>query len=81
LQLIDCPESKQPFRTRAKQFTGDLAFGKEVQVHVRDIDRYHSTVAEIILPDGRDLKNGFAPNPPGAGGAQEDFRRFFTSLL
>src|ERR1035441_5097840 len=25
---IDCPEMKQPFGTRAKQFTGDLAFGR-----------------------------------------------------
>jgi micrococcal nuclease len=52
---IDCPESKQPFGTRAKQFTGDLAFGKVVTVRVRDIDRYHRTVAEIILPAGRNL--------------------------
>src|ERR1039457_5159461 len=52
---IDCPESKQAFGTRAKQFTGDLAFGQTVTVKVRDIDRYKRTVAEIILPDGRNL--------------------------
>src|ERR1700730_8669021 len=52
---IDCPESKQPFGTRPKQFTGDLAFGKTVMVRVRDIDRYKRTLAEIILPDGRNL--------------------------
>jgi endonuclease YncB( thermonuclease family) len=52
---IDCPESKQPFGTRAKQLTGDLAFDKIVTVKVRDIDRYKRTVAEIILPDGRNL--------------------------
>ena len=52
---IDCPESKQPFGTRAKQFTGDLSFGKVVTVRVRDVDRYRRTVAEIILPDGRNL--------------------------
>jgi hypothetical protein len=46
---------KQPFGTRAKQFTGDLAFGQMVTVKVRDIDRYKRTVAEIILPDGRNL--------------------------
>jgi hypothetical protein len=39
----------------AKEFTGDLAFGKVVTVRVRDIDRYKRTVAEIILPDGRNL--------------------------
>jgi micrococcal nuclease len=52
---IDCPESKQPFGTRAKQFTGDLAFGKTVKVIVRDYDRCHRTVAEIVLPGGRKL--------------------------
>ena len=52
---IDCPESKQAFGTRAKQFTGDLAFGQIVSVRVKDIDRYKRTVAEIILPDGRNL--------------------------
>jgi micrococcal nuclease len=45
---IDCPESKQPFGTRAKQLTGDLVFDKTVTVKVRDIDRYKRTVAEII---------------------------------
>ena len=52
---IDCPEAKQPFGTRAKQLTGDLAFDQVVTVKVRDIDRYNRTVAEIILPDGRNL--------------------------
>jgi endonuclease YncB( thermonuclease family) len=32
-----------------------LAFGQVVAVKVRDIDRYKRTVAEIILPDGRNL--------------------------
>jgi endonuclease YncB( thermonuclease family) len=50
---IDSPESKQAFGTQ--QFTGDLAFGKVVTVRVRDVDRYKRTVAEIILPDGRNL--------------------------
>src|SRR5437016_2354873 len=36
---IDCPESKQAFGTRAKRFTGDLAFGKVVTVRVRYMDR------------------------------------------
>src|SRR5690242_19455816 len=52
---IDCPESKQAFGTRAKQLTGDLSFGRTVTVRVHDIDRYHRQVAEIILPDGRNL--------------------------
>ena len=52
---IDCPESRQAWGTRAKQFTGALAFGQTVTVRVRDTDRYRRTVAEIILPDGRNL--------------------------
>ena len=52
---IDCREMKQAFGTRAKQFTGDLAFGKTVTLRVHDVDRYGRQVAEIILPDGRNL--------------------------
>ena len=52
---IDCPEKRQPFGTRASQFTGDLAFGKDVKVLVRDVDRYGRTVGEVVLPDGRSL--------------------------
>ncbi len=51
----DCPESHQPFGTRAKQFTSELAFGKIVKVQGRDVDRYGRTVGEVILPDGRNL--------------------------
>jgi endonuclease YncB( thermonuclease family) len=54
---IDCPESKQPFGTRAKQFTGNLAFGQTVMVRVRDIYRYKRTVAEIIRPGGWNLNH------------------------
>lgn len=46
LNGIDCPEKGQPFGTRAKQFTADLAFGKTVTVQVRDTDRYGRTVAD-----------------------------------
>jgi micrococcal nuclease len=54
---IDCPEAKQPFGTRARQFTGDRAFGKQVTVRVRDIDRYGRTVGEVVLPDGANLNH------------------------
>jgi endonuclease YncB( thermonuclease family) len=52
---VDCPEARQPFDTRSKQFTGGLAFGQTVTGKVRDIDRYNRFVGEIILPDGRNL--------------------------
>jgi endonuclease YncB( thermonuclease family) len=52
---IDCPEKKQDFGTRARQFTSQLVFGKEVSLQIHSIDRYGRTVAEVILPDGRSL--------------------------
>ncbi len=52
---IDCPEKKQPFGTRAKGFTSDLAFGKEVNVQVQTYDGYGRIVGEVILPDGTSL--------------------------
>jgi len=55
LHGIDCPEKEQPFGTRAKQFTSDLAFRKEVMVYVKDTDSYGRIVAEVILPDGSSL--------------------------
>ena len=54
---IDCPESGQAFGVRAKQFTAELAFGKTVTIHVRSIDRYQRQVAEVFLPDGRNLNH------------------------
>jgi len=57
LHGIDCPESGQPFRTKAKQFTADLAFDKVVKLIVKDTDRYGRLVAVVILPDGRNLNH------------------------
>jgi micrococcal nuclease len=53
---IDCPESYQPFGARAKQFTAALAFGRLVNVSVKEKDRYGRQVAQITLPDGRNLE-------------------------
>ncbi len=55
LHGIDCPEKKQPFGTKAKWVTSDLAFGKEVEVRIKDTDRYGRIVGEVILPDGVSL--------------------------
>ena len=52
---IDCPEKKQYFGTRAKQFTSSLAFGKAVSVTTVDTDRYGRTVGLVFLPDGQCL--------------------------
>jgi micrococcal nuclease len=55
LNGIDCPELGQAFGRRAKQFTSEMAFGKEVTVKVTGHDRYGRTLGEFMLPDGRDL--------------------------
>lgn len=52
---IDCPESRQAYGTRAKQFTASLAFGKTVAVQVHSTDQYGRILGEVILPDGRSL--------------------------
>jgi endonuclease YncB( thermonuclease family) len=54
---IDCPERKQPFGTRAKQFTSHQIFGMKVTVRAAGRDRYGRTVAEVILPDRRNLNH------------------------
>jgi micrococcal nuclease len=55
LDGIDCPEKRQAFGTRAKQFTSRAAFGKRVEVLDKGQDRYGRTLGEIILPDGSSL--------------------------
>jgi len=55
LHGIDYPEKKQAFGKKAKQCTSDLAFGKEVTVHIQSTDRYGRTVGVVILPDCKNL--------------------------
>ena len=55
LDGIDCPEKKQAFGARAKQFASRLAFGKRVEVVESGQDRYGRTLGEVILPDGTSL--------------------------
>ncbi len=65
LHGIDCPEKRQAFGKRAKQFTSRLTYGKTVTVRDLGLDRYGRTIGDVILPDGRMLnqelvKAGFA---------------------
>jgi micrococcal nuclease len=65
LEGIDCPEKKQAFGQKAKQFTSDLAFGKFVTFKKTGQDRYGRSLGYIILPDNKNLnkeilKTGFA---------------------
>lgn len=49
LDGIDCPESKQPFGQKAKQFTVDFCFGKEAEIISKGIDRYGRTLGIVIV--------------------------------
>jgi micrococcal nuclease len=66
LAHIDCPEKRQPFGSRAKQFASDICFGKTVIVQTEGkTDRYRRIIGEIILQDGTNVnkelvRNGFA---------------------
>ena len=57
LSGIDCPEKRQAFGNRAKRFTSDLVFAKQVTVKVMDVDRYKRIVGEVILKDGTNLNH------------------------
>ncbi len=65
---IDCPEKKQAFGNKAKQFVSDMCFGTNVSLiynKKNKYDRNKRLIAEIILEDGRNLnkelvKNGLA---------------------
>ena len=51
LANIDCPERKQPFSKRAKQFTSDAVFGKTVTLKVLKKDRYRRFISDVIYDD------------------------------
>lgn len=48
LANIDCPEKKQPFSQRAKQFVSDAIFGKVVIIKELKKDRYKRSIANVI---------------------------------
>jgi micrococcal nuclease len=53
LEGIDCPELRQSFGTRARQYTSSLVFGKKVTVSARYLDRIGRTVARVSV-NGKD---------------------------
>ncbi|WP_428740168.1 thermonuclease family protein [Tenacibaculum sp.] len=55
LANIDCPEKKQPFSAKAKQFVSDAIFGQQVTIHVLKKDRYGRSIANVIYNDSLDL--------------------------
>ena len=55
LSGIDCPENGQAYSKKAKQAASALAFGKEVSVQTRGLDRYKRILGDVILPDGTNV--------------------------
>ncbi len=52
---IDCPEWTQPYGQRARNATVRLALHKTVSVQRTGLDPNGRMLAEVILPDGRNL--------------------------
>ncbi len=50
-----CPELHQAFGQQAKQATSQLARGKTVTVKPTGTDKHNRMLANVILPDGRNL--------------------------
>lgn len=63
LAHIDCPEKKQPFGKRAKQFSSDICFGKVVTIKTKGkTDRNSRIIGEIILKDGTNVNKALVRN-------------------
>jgi micrococcal nuclease len=52
LNGIDCPEKSQAFGSKAKQFTSDQVFNKNVVVKEKELDRYGRTIADVYTDGG-----------------------------
>ena len=56
LHGIDCPEKRQAFGNRAKQFTSRLVYGKTVTVRDLGQDRYGRTVGVAGKREGAEVR-------------------------
>ncbi|MEK7257990.1 MAG: thermonuclease family protein, partial [Bacteroidota bacterium] len=54
LAHVDCPERPQAFGKRAKQFTSDLVFGKQIILQKTGVDRYKRWVC-VVTCEGKNL--------------------------
>ena len=57
LANIDCPERKQPFSAKAKQFTSDAVFSKNVKLKYLKKDRYGRLICNVIYDDSLNLSH------------------------
>jgi inner membrane protein len=75
LAHVDTPEKSQAFGTKAKQFTADFCFGKQISIEKTDVDRYGRWVC-VVFAEGKNLnlelvKAGFAWHYKKYSDAQE----------
>lgn len=49
---VECPEKRQPFGRRAKEYTSELAYRQDVMVYGDKRNRYGRRLPEVLLPDG-----------------------------
>ena len=49
---IDSPERGQAYNVKAREFTAELIAGKEINVIIRNKDRYGRFVCDVYLQDG-----------------------------
>jgi micrococcal nuclease len=57
LSGIDCPEKGQAYGKRAKQAASELVFGKDVTLQTHGLDKYHRTIADVLLSDGTNVNH------------------------
>ena len=65
LANIDCPENKQAYSAKAKAFTSEAIFGKQVTISIQSKDRYRRYISNVTYNDSLSLchelvKNGLA---------------------
>ena len=76
LAEVDCPEKSQAFGTRAKQFTSDEIYLKQVKYIVTDIDRYGRSIAKIYYDNNKYLSEEIIRN-----GFGWQYKKYSTSKL
>jgi endonuclease YncB( thermonuclease family) len=76
LAEVDCPEKAQAFGTKAKQFTSDKIYLKQVKYIVTDIDRYGRSIAKIYYDNNKYLSEEIIRN-----GFGWQYKKYSTSKL
>lgn len=58
---IDCPEYRQPFSARARQFTSKMVFKRDVTVRSEGTDQYDRLLGRVFV-DGVELNEALVRN-------------------